>query len=284
MAELLLHGKRIESVFQLLGDHENDITYSVGWALAHSSAFLQAFLDVAVTPGLASANVVLRLQEYVSGQGITDIEIESPGSFHLIAEAKRGWTLPTRAQLELYAARAPLTERQAPLRRLVVLSECSPEYARLYLPDEEIDGVPVVHLSWRELSGLATRARRAGAPAEKRLLDDLNGYLRGLMTMQQVDSNWVYVVVLSHDQAPGWDCSWVEIVTRYHTYFHPVGAGWPKQPPNYIAFRFDGQLQSIHHIESYEVVRSLIGKHPGNIDDSWNPDLAPHFLYSCWLI
>lgn len=184
------------------------------------------------------------------------------------------------AQLELYAARAPLTERQTPLRRLVVLSECSPEYARLYLPDEEIDGVPVVHLSWRELSGLATRARRAGAPAEKRLLDDLNGYLRGLMTMQQVDSNWVYVVVLSHDQAPGWDCSWVEIVTRYHTYFHPAGAGWPKQPPNYIAFRFDGQLQSIHHIESYEVVRSLIGKHPGNIDDSWNPDLAPHFLYS----
>ena len=97
MAELLLHGKRIESVFQLLGDHENDITYSVGWALAHSSAFLQAFLDEVVTPGLASANVVLRLQEYVSGQGITDIEIESPGRFHLIAEAKRGWTLPTRA-------------------------------------------------------------------------------------------------------------------------------------------------------------------------------------------
>jgi len=105
MAELLLHGKRIESVFQLLGDHENDITYSVGWALAHSPTFLQTFLDAVAMPGLDSANAVLRLQEYASGEGITNIEIEAPGSFHLIVEVKRGWTLPTLEQLGMYAAR-----------------------------------------------------------------------------------------------------------------------------------------------------------------------------------
>lgn len=61
MAELLLHRKRIDSVFQLLGEHDNDSTYSVGWALAHCPAFLQAFLDAVAGPGLESANAVLRL-------------------------------------------------------------------------------------------------------------------------------------------------------------------------------------------------------------------------------
>jgi hypothetical protein len=32
MAELLLHGKNIESVFHLLGEHENDLTHSLAWA------------------------------------------------------------------------------------------------------------------------------------------------------------------------------------------------------------------------------------------------------------
>ena len=33
--------------------------------------------------------------------------------------------------------------------------------------------------------------------------------------------------------------------------------GWPKEPPNYIAFRYGGQLQSIHHIEGYVVTKNL---------------------------
>lgn len=35
------------------------------------------------------------------------------------------------------------------------------------------------------------------------------------------------------------------------------GGGWPKEPPNYIAFRYYGKLQSIHHIESYIVTKDL---------------------------
>ena len=34
MTRLYLHGRQIDSVFQLLGEHENDISYSVAWALA----------------------------------------------------------------------------------------------------------------------------------------------------------------------------------------------------------------------------------------------------------
>lgn len=288
MVDLLLHGKRIDSVFQLLGDHENDITYSVGWALAHSPAFLQTFIDAVAAPGLQGANTVLRLQnseQSEHGQGITDIEIEAAGLFHIIVEAKRGWTLPTLKQLEKYAARRSFAERHAPLRRLVVVSECSPDYARLHLPTQRIGDVPVVHLSWREVAGLAAVARARGAHAEKRLLEELDMYLRGLMTTQRVESNWVYVVVLSHNQAPGWDCSWIEIVTRHGNYFHPVGAGWPKEPLNYIAFRYDGQLQSIHHIEGYEVTRRMhaLPESSETSDQSDQSDQAaapPHFLYT----
>ncbi|HZC05674.1 MAG TPA: hypothetical protein VE338_08535, partial [Ktedonobacterales bacterium] len=83
--------------------------------------------------------------------------------------------------------------------------------------------------------------------------------------------------------APGWDCSWIEIVTRYGHYLHPVGIkGWPKEPPNYLAFRYDGVLQSIHHVKRYEVVTSLVGKVSAVHDESWNGEgkSTPHFLYT----
>jgi hypothetical protein len=32
-----------------------------------------------------------------------------------------------------------------------------------------------------------------------------------------------------------------------------VKAGWPKTPPNYLGFRFRGQLQQIRHVDGYEV-------------------------------
>ena len=36
-------------------------------------------------------NVTIRLQQVEKDAGITDIEIESPGRFFLLIEAKRGW-------------------------------------------------------------------------------------------------------------------------------------------------------------------------------------------------
>ena len=45
MPELLLHKRKVESIFHLLGEHENDITYSVSWALSQSARFLAAFLS-----------------------------------------------------------------------------------------------------------------------------------------------------------------------------------------------------------------------------------------------
>ena len=94
--------------------------------------------------------------------------------------------------------------------------------------------------------------------------------------MQNIDSNLVYVVSLGSGTPDGWNISWIDIVKRRLRYFHPMGgSGWPKDPPNYIAFRYFGKLQSIHHIEDYEVVINLHKK----IREIPNKERDPHFLY-----
>src|SRR5690348_11997705 len=92
------------TVFDLLGRHENDLTYAVGWCLNESSPFLRGFLS-AIGVTADPADVVVRLQTYTrhdARRGITDIELRSP-DFHVIVEAKRDWTIPTRDQLKRYA-------------------------------------------------------------------------------------------------------------------------------------------------------------------------------------
>jgi hypothetical protein len=100
MAELLLHERKVESVFDLLGEHENDITYSVAWALSQSRHSLSICVHSALRVAADSDSIVIRLQQHEKQAGITDIEIESPGKFFLIVDAKWGWNLPGQKQLE----------------------------------------------------------------------------------------------------------------------------------------------------------------------------------------
>lgn len=54
-------------------------------------------------------------------------------------------------------------------------------------------------------------------------------------------------------------------------YFYPVGTGgWPKDPPNYIAFRYYGKLQSIHHVEDYEIITKMY-EHLFVDKEEWEP-------------
>ena len=256
MADLrmYLHGRLIESIFELLGSKENDITYSLGWALAHSPWLTAAVLRHALSVDDEPSVEEIRLQERAEEPGITDIEIVGP-AVHAIIEAKRGWQLPTRRQLTLYAPRLRRLNRQRQV--LVTMSEATPEFASLH-PPKDIDGVPVVHLAWKDIIRLS-RVRQ-GTHAEKRLLAQLRGYLARIVSMQNQQSNLVYVVSLGSG-APEWSqLSWIDFVEKERCYFHPVGrGGWPKEPPNYIGVRYRGHLQSIHHVNSWELVDSLDG-------------------------
>lgn len=267
MPELYVHKHKVESIFQLLGAQENDISRSIAWAIARCPSFLKELLFTAVGWKKDVNDVVIRWQQHDKADGgFTDIEIEAPGELHIIVEAKRGWSLPTQSQLEKYARR--INAGNAPLKRLIALSECSHEYAELKLP-REIDGVPIEPLSYKDVAVIGKAARQAGTHAEKRLIDELLTYLGGIMTMQQIDSNLVYVVALAGLS--------IDIAKKNHLYFRRV-RGTPKQPPNYIAFRYRVRLQSIHHIEGYEVFTNPHEKIPEipKPEKAWEP----HFLYT----
>jgi len=274
MPRLLLRNREIETIFELLGEKENDITFSVGWALYRCLGFLQEFLRTAIDFKGEIEPVVLRLQHHEDKAGITDIELVLPGVFHIIVEAKRGWNLPGIAQLEKYAKR--LQQGPAKQKRLLILSECSPEYTKYCLQTTELHGIPVISLPWKLIAGLATKSAMNGSHAEKRLIQELVAYLGRTMTMQQIDSNWVYVLSLASGTPSGWKISWIDVVKERRRYFHPLAPHWPKDPPNYIAFRYWGQLQSIHHIESYKVVTRMHKEIPEIPDEEWDP----HYLYN----
>lgn len=278
MTDLLLHGKAVGTVFDLLGDKEDDVTYSLGWALANSDDLVRQLLVTAYGGDIDHGQLVgLRLQQSVVGAGRTDVEVETD-RLHLILEAKRGWWLPETAQLATYTSRFERSCR--PL--LLVVAECTPEYASQHLP-AELDGIPVGYMSWAQVAELAASVAAAGGSwSVRQLIREFVRYLRGLMTMQDVNSNLAYVLSLGQYELGDSGLSFKDIVVEHRRYFHPVGGGpggWPKVPPNYLAFRYSGHLRHIHHVEGYEVFDPP--DCPGFPQLADNIDWAPglHYLY-----
>lgn len=173
LPELLLHGQTIQSVFHLLGEHENDLTYSLARALSQSPQFLKAFVRSTLNVDPKLENVTIRLQQAEKDAGITDIEIESPGQLFLLIEAKRGWNLPGKTQLEKYACRKAFTANENFPRKLIVLSECSREYARVHLAVKNIGNIEIAPISWKNVADVAAKARQGATHAEKRALAEL---------------------------------------------------------------------------------------------------------------
>jgi hypothetical protein len=105
------------------------------------------------------------------------------------------------------------------------------------------------------------------------MINNLNTYFKKVIkviNMQDRNSNKVFCVVLGSDK-PEWSkLSWKEIVEKERKYFYPVSKKWPPDPPNYIAFRYDGKLQSIHHVEKYEVVTKMYEHLPVDKEE-WEP-------------
>lgn len=278
MPNFKLHGREISSVFQLMGYKENDISYSTAWVLGKCEAMLKGFIkDVCGTASFQNSDIELCLQEYDKGSGITDIEIKDNKEFHIIIEAKRGWILPSKDQLLKYSNRESFKKSVAKNKYIVTLSECSRDYAYHHLEIKDANGIPIKHVSWKNIHDFAEAAYSGASNSEKKLIKELQIYLRGLVTMQNQTSNEVYVVSLGSGKPDDCSLTWIDIVKQKNKYFHPMGGGgWPKEPPNYIAFRYYGKLQSIHHIDGYVITtngHSEIAEMP---DQQWED---PHFIY-----
>jgi len=279
MTELRLHGSTIETVFDLLGRRENDMTYALGWGLARCDAVLGRLL-ARIAPGVPLERpATVELQEHdAQDRGFTDIEILTP-KLHAIVEAKRGWSPPSQAQLRRYEARLARSPRDE--RRIVILTQNGAEQV---VRHQLAGWAPPPHveacvLAWSDVVDLARRASHEGRLAERRLAAELASYLRGVADMRNTESNSVFVVSLSsrpfNDKWPA-GLRPLDIVEKHGRYFFPAtGENWPRTPPNYVAFRYWGALQSIHHVDDYTIAQDMSPFIPGAPDTS---DWPPHFL------
>ena len=86
--DLTLFGRLVETVFDLLGDKENDLTFSLGWGLSQSPTLVKALLSDVFSGEDVGHVQAVRLQEHVRGSGFTDIEVETlvdrPGFQHVV--------------------------------------------------------------------------------------------------------------------------------------------------------------------------------------------------------
>lgn len=245
----------------------------MSWALAKCPEFLKAVVIAVCGYTPAVEDTAIMNQRYDAATGITDIEVTDHKNFHIIFEAKRGWLLPGADQLTKYSIRDDFVKTTYTHKHIVSLSECTQVYAKSHLPFQSVNGIPVSHLSYQEVYQMAQASHAASNHEQKHLLREFCEYLKGLMTMQKLDSNMVYVVALSGAQPDRCNISWIDIVKTHNKYFCPMGGnGWPKEPPNYIAFRYYGQLQSIHHIEGYTVTRNMHDEIPEMPDEAWDND------------
>ncbi len=277
MTDLYLFRQKLDSFFEILGKHENDISYSVGFVLSRSPAFLRLFLrHIDIKTKFDPELIKVKLQQHERDKGFTDFEIEQEGEFSVIVEAKRGWNYPSRQQLDKYSSRKSFKTSSVKTKKLVVLTESSNTFTTAHFHIKRSNSYKVTVISWKEMWTLARQARRDGGNYQKRLLEELIEYLGKIMTLQNIYSNKVYVVSLKYHGERNWGISWIDIVKERRRYFHPVGgSGWPNEPPNYIAFRYYGRLQSIHHIDNYEVFTNPHKVFKEIPSAKW----GPHFLY-----
>lgn len=272
---LRLFGSEPTSVFALAGDDENSATFALGWVIERSPCFLKLVVAEVVAPSCTPGEeVLIYLQRHDEHGGFTDVEIVCKDVCHVIIEAKRGWIIPGQAQLETYAHRVSGLSKGE--RRIVSLSAASQDYAVKRLP-KEVLGSPVVHRSWADIMRMANAAYRSATSFEEKLwLRQFAKHLEDYVSMQNLRDNMVYVVSLSRQPInEGVDHSWIDVVENDRRYFHPVGNRWPVLPPNYIGFRYQGVLQTVHHIAAYEIVGNLSDRNP-----NWPVTDTDHFVYT----
>lgn len=255
--DLSRHGKSIESVFDLLGWDENDLTAALGFTLGQSSRLLNRLLDdFEVVAG--ETPVVVRM-ETRGEAGRTDLELDT-GEALVVVEAKRGWHLPELPQLGMYADRVLARGSGS----LVTLSDCSPAWAEYKLP-RNVKDVPVRHLPWSVVRAHLATARSAAGGAERHWLNELTNYLRRAVRVTDPASSWAYCVSLSPNKpAGGGPHTFIEYVVDEGVYFHPFGwgKGWPVGPPNFLAFRWSGKVHQVRRVVEHEVVPNLQQRWP----------------------
>lgn len=92
---------------------------------------------------------------------------------------------------------------------------------------------------------------------------------------RDLKDNRAYVISLSRDSMKrDRNYTWADVIEEDKHFFHPLGEGWPDKPLRYIAFIYDGELQSVHHIASCRIESDLSA-----INENWPKSDTRHVLY-----
>ncbi len=270
---LTIHGVHPSNVFQLTRPDENSASCALGWVLEESLTYRKLVIEAVFGEILGVDNVVIALQQHGEDGGYTDLEIQAGRQFHAILEAKRWWEVPSLEQFKRYQPR--LVATSAERKRLISVSAADQTYALRRLP-ADLDGIGIVHLSWSDLKQLAKRAQSLASGFEEKLwLHQWILHLREFVSMERQTDNTVFVVALgSGPMVAGQTHTWIDVVEKDKCYFHPVGDHWPVQPVNYMGFRYGGRLQSVHHVDSFEVVKNL-----AEYNHLWLKTDSDYFVY-----
>jgi len=262
---------QISNVFQLLGFDENSASFALGWVLENCPVFRQIVIEDIFKRTIKIDDPLVTLQRHAEDGGYTDLEVHFSKDYHVVMEAKHSWEPPTVKQLRRYLPR--MIDTTPRKKRLVSISAADCDYAKTRLP-KELHGIKVVHLPWGTLKKLSMRASRYKLPFGERIwLRHLTLHLQEYIWMERVTDNTVLVVSLGRQLLTRGYTS-IDMVEKDRCYSHPVGGHFPKQPPNYMGFRYNGKLQSVHHIDDYRIVRNLAKE-----NHCWPRTTSDRFLY-----
>ena len=263
MSTFLYNGNsEVKSIFNLIGEKENDITKAIIWILSECPQVLHVFLTENCEIQTYGNNITILYQTFEKVEdenSFTDIEITDNETFHIIIEAKRGWILPGAYQLTKYSEKKSFSSTCIPNKKIFSLSGCSSEYSDKYLPFRETpNGIPVRHISWKQLKETCDKAITGSNNYQKRLIREFLTYLGGIMGTPNINSNSVYVVALNWNSVCTQGYNFVDVVRIANRYYCPVDRFRDVNCiPNYIGFRFDGVLKYVCHIDSYVITRNL---------------------------
>lgn len=248
------YGRKIESIFQLLGNHENDITKAIAYTLSKNSMFLNNFLDEILDEytleRICLDDVIINFQQYYEkngedkNNGITDVEIYQEPFFKIIIEAKKYDILPNISQLKKYAYY--LNQIISEQKLILTMSDFNSNAADI-IQENDIDGIRIKHITYKKVYEIAKTSLNKSKNEERRILKELISFLEGVIFMSNEHSSVVYVVPLNGDSVKKHD--------EERIYTCPVGNGFLKKPENYLGFRFGGKLQYINHVDKVEYYR-----------------------------
>jgi hypothetical protein len=279
---LRAYDRPVTTPFGLLGTDENALSFALGYTFQQCPLLLQWFLRAIGISGVhqsALQRASIHLQQHRSGepgQGITDIEVYLRGEFHVIIEVKVGLAVPTIEQCRKYLTRF----HDEPSQKLVALIQ-SPDRALLegYAKQERALSKRLVAFQWADFIPECVRLMlgTSASAHEKEWVRSFYSFLDQEYPMKAFSTE-VWILPISTE--PLWlnGMSHWDIHREYQVWWdyreHSVR-------PLYLAFRFDGKLDSIYRVRSIEHGIPIINLVPEmrNIKRDWPklPSTVWHF-------